>query len=60
MITYCKECSKKFTFGPDNPDDLRGLRTRKLCDTCRVERKRTESRNYQRQKRLNISQMRVL
>ena len=51
MITYCKYCDKKFTYGPEFPDDLRGLRTRKFCDTCKLERKRTESREYQRKKR---------
>lgn len=53
MKATCKECDIKFTFGPDDTDDLRGLRTRKVCDTCKVEKKRTESREYQRKKRLN-------
>lgn len=59
MRATCKNCSLNFSFGPDNPTDLRGLRSRKICDTCRVEKKRIESKEYQRKKRLNTSQMSV-
>lgn len=59
MNKICKECETRFTYGPDNPNDLRGLRTRKICDGCRITKKRVESREYQRKKRLNMNKTQV-
>lgn len=48
----CKQCSKKFEHGTMG-DDMRGKRTKKLCDECKVEKKRIESKLYQRDLRLS-------
>jgi len=48
----CKQCSKKFEHGTMG-DDMRGKRTKKLCYECKVEKKRIESKLYQRDLRLS-------
>jgi hypothetical protein len=60
LITYCRECGDKVIYGPDDTNDLRGLRNRRFCDDCKAERKRTESREYQRKKRLNMNTIQVI
>jgi hypothetical protein len=52
LLKICKRCNKSFHYGDFNKS-LQGQMTRKYCDKCKVLQHQDESREYQRQKRLN-------
>ena len=52
LLKICKRCNKTFRYGNFNKS-LQGQMTRKYCNECRIRQHQDESREYQRQKRLN-------